>query len=65
MIGSGLVGLALVATRDERVGILIALAAVGLLVPFVLGWLIFGLGWMGAGVAMLQVPRIGRRLAAF
>jgi len=65
VIGSGLVGLALVATRDERVGILIALAAVGLLVPFVLGWLIFGLGWMGAGVAMLQEPRIGRRLAAF
>jgi hypothetical protein len=34
-------------------------------VPFVLGWLVFGLGWMGAGVAMLQEPRIGRRLAAF
>jgi len=63
-IGTVLVGFALVAADDERVGMLVAIAAVGLLVPFVAGWLVFGLGWTGAGVAMLQGPRRGRRLPA-
>jgi hypothetical protein len=64
-IGSALVGVALIATGDERVGALVAVAAVGLLVPFVAGWLVFGLGWTLAGVVMLRDPRIGRRLQAF
>ena len=63
-IGGVLVGFSLVASDDERVGVLVAVAAVGLLVPFVAGWLVFGLGWTGAGIAMLQEPRRGRRLPA-
>jgi hypothetical protein len=47
------------------VGALVAVAAVGLLVPFVAGWLVFGLCWTLAGVVMLRDPRIGRRLQAF
>jgi hypothetical protein len=64
-IGTALVGFCLFAVNDERVGALLAVAAVGLLVPFSVGWLVFGAGWLGAGIAMLLDPRPGRRLSAF
>jgi hypothetical protein len=64
-IGAVLVGFCLVAADDVRVGALVATAAVGLLIPFVGGWLVFGVCWMAAGLAMLTNPRGGRRLAAF
>jgi hypothetical protein len=64
-LGTMLVGFALLAMDDTRVGALVAIAAVGLLVPYTIGWLVFGLGWFGAGLAMLQEPRRGRRLPTF
>ena len=64
-IGTMLVGFCLIAIDDMRVGALVATAAVGLLIPFVGGWLVFGLGWTAAGLAMLTNPRTGRRLSAF
>ena len=48
-----------------RVGALVAIAAVGLLVPYTIGWLVFGLGWVAAGFAMSENPRRGRRLQSF
>ena len=59
------VGFALMTVDDTRVGALVAIAGVGLLVPYTIGWLVFGLGWAAAGVAMFQDPRRGRRLASF
>jgi hypothetical protein len=56
-IGAALVGLCLVTVDDGRVGALVATAAVGLLIPFVGGWLVFGVCWMAAGLAMLTNPR--------
>jgi hypothetical protein len=64
-MGTVLVGFCLISVGDVRVGALVALAAVGLLVPFTVGWLAFGLGWAGAGIAMLRDPRLGRRLPTF
>ncbi len=60
-----LVGFALMTVDDTRVGALVAIAGVGLLVPYTIGWLVFGLGWVGAGVAMFGNPRRGRRLPSF
>ena len=51
--------------NDTRVGALVAIAALGLLVPYTIGWLVFGLGWVAAGFAMLESPRGGRRLPSF
>ena len=64
-LGTMLVGFALVTVEDTRVGALVAVAAVGLLVPFTIGWLVFGLGWVAAGAAMFEDPRRGRRLPSF
>ena len=59
------VGFALMSVNDMRVGALVAIAAVGLLVPYTIGWLVFGLGWVAAGFAMFENPRRGRRLQSF
>ena len=64
-VGTMFVGFALMTVDDTRVGALVAIAAVGLLVPYTIGWLVFGLGWVAAGVAMFEDPRRGRRLPSF
>jgi hypothetical protein len=64
-VGTVLVGFALMTANDVRVGALVAIAAVGLLVPYTIGWLVFGLGWVAAGFAMFENPRRGRRLQSF
>ena len=64
-VGTMLVGFALMTANDMRVGALVAIAAVGLLVPYTIGWLVFGLGWVAAGFAMFENPRRGRRLQSF
>ena len=64
-LGTIFVGFALMTVDDTRVGVLVAIAGVGLLVPYTIGWLVFGLGWVAAGVAMYEDPRRGRRLASF
>ena len=64
-VGTMLIGFALMSVNDMRVGALVAIAAVGLLVPYTIGWLVFGLGWIAAGFAMLANPRRGRRLQSF
>ena len=64
-VGTMLVGFALMTANDMRVGALVAIAAVGLLVPYTIGWLVFGLGWAAAGFAMFENPRRGRRLQSF
>ncbi len=64
-VGTMLIGFALMTVSDVRVGALVAIAAVGLLVPYTIGWLVFGLGWIAAGFAMLENPRRGRRLQSF
>jgi len=64
-VGTMLVGFALMTANDTRVGALVAIAAVGLLVPYTIGWLVFGLGWVAAGFAMFENPRRGRRLQSF
>jgi hypothetical protein len=43
-VGTMFVGFALMTVDDTRVGALVAIAAVGLLVPYTFGWLVFGLG---------------------
>ena len=40
-------------------GALVAIAAVGLLVPYTIGWLVFGLGWVAAGFVMFENPGEG------
>jgi len=64
-VGTVCVGVALMAVDDTRVGALVAVAAVGLLVPYTIGWLVFGLGWVAAGFTMFDNPRRGRRLPSF
>ena len=64
-VGTMLIGFALMSVNDMRVGALVAIAAVGLLVPYTIGWLVFGLGWIAAGFAMLANLRRGRRLQSF
>jgi hypothetical protein len=64
-LGTMFVGFALMTVDDTRVGALVAIAGVGLLVPYTIGWLVFGLGWVAAGVAMFENPRRGRRLPTF
>ncbi len=64
-VGTMLIGFALMTVSDVRVGALVAIAAVGLLVPYTIGWLVFGLGWIAAGFAMFEDPRRGRRLQSF
>ena len=64
-VGTMFVGFTLVAVDDTRVGALVAIAAVGLLVPYTIGWLVFGLGWVAAGFVMFEEPRRGRRLPSF
>ena len=64
-VGTMFVGFALMSVNDMRVGALVAIAAVGLLVPYTIGWLVFGLGWVAAGFAMFENPRRGRRLQSF
>ena len=61
-VGTMFVGFALMIVNDTRVGALVAIAAVGLLVPYTIGWLMFGLGWVAAGFVMFENPRRGRRL---
>jgi hypothetical protein len=56
-IGTGLVGFALLGRGDLRIGALVALAAVGLLIPAPTGWLTFGLGWSAAGITALSGAR--------
>ena len=58
-VGTMFVGFALLTVDDTRVGALVAIAAVGLLVPYTIGWLVFGLGWVAAGVAMFEDPGEG------
>ena len=64
-LGTMFVGFALMTVDDTRVGALVAIAAVGLLVPYTIGWLVFGLGWVAAGFVMFEEPRRGRRLPSF
>jgi hypothetical protein len=52
-IGTALVGFALLRRGDTRIGGLLALAAVGLLIPAPTGWLTFALGWSAAGITAL------------
>jgi hypothetical protein len=61
-VGTMFVGFALMIVNDTRVGALVAIAAVGLLVPYTIGWLMFGLGWVAAGFVMFENPRRGRQL---
>ena len=61
-VGTMFVGFALMIVNDTRVGALVAIAAAGLLVPYTIGWLMFGLGWVAAGFVMLENPRRGRQL---
>jgi hypothetical protein len=56
-IGTALVGFALLRRGDARIGGLVALAAVGLLIPAPTGWLTFGLGWSAAGITALSGAR--------
>ncbi len=56
-IGTALVGFALLRRGDARSGALVALAAVGLLIPAPTGWLTFGLGWSAAGITALSAAR--------
>ena len=56
-IGTALVGFALLRRADARIGALVALAAVGLLIPGPTGWLTFGLGWSAAGITALAGAR--------
>ena len=64
-LGTMFIGFALMSVSDMRVGALVAIAAVGLLLPSTIGWLVFGLGWVAAGFAMFENPRRGRRLQSF
>jgi hypothetical protein len=64
-VGTMFVGFSLMTVDDTRVGALVAIAGVGLLVPYTIGWLVFGLGWVAAGFAMFEDPRRGRRLPSF
>jgi hypothetical protein len=52
-----LVGFVLLGRGDLRVGGLVALAAMGLLIPGPTGWLTFGLGWSAAGITALAGAR--------
>jgi len=61
-IGSALVAVAIAGRGSLRLGGLLAVAAVGLLVPPPWGWLVFSLGWTLAGLTGLAETRPDRPL---
>jgi hypothetical protein len=52
-VGCALVAIAIAGRGSVRLGGLLALAAIGLLVPLPWGWLVFALGWTLAGLTGL------------
>jgi len=59
MIATAAIGATLIRVGDEGIGMLVLLAGVAMLVPWIGVWLAFGAAWTAIGVALL-VERAGR-----
>ena len=53
MIGTILIGVALLRAGDVAVGVLILTGAVALLVPWTVMWLVFGASWTAVGMVLV------------
>jgi len=58
MIGTTLVGMALVAAGDEAVGLLVVVGAMAMVIPWTATWLVYGAAWTLVGTILaLEGPR--------
>lgn len=58
VLGTTLVGIALIRARDDRIGPLLMLGSVAMLVPWTVAWLAFGAAWTAVGM-LLVTERAG------
>jgi hypothetical protein len=54
MIGTILVGAALVRAGDDGIGVLIVTGAVAMLIPWTVTWLVFGATWTAVGIILVM-----------
>lgn len=53
VLGTTLIGIALIRARDDRIGPLLMLGSVAMLVPWTVAWLAFGAAWTAVGMLLV------------